>query len=119
MLVSLVLAILILIPLDYLIFYKISEREGKNFKEKLEKIECKNLIILNLGYIFLVEFCSYFLKNRIEILLFTIIIFYVILKFLIANKKKIIQDMNEILEKYFMIAFIIISIMKTIINLKK
>ncbi|WP_288867281.1 hypothetical protein [uncultured Sneathia sp.] len=117
MLITLLILLAILLPINLYILYKIKIRNEKKFFEKIKKIDLKKIIILNLGYIIVTITFQIFLKNIENVLIFTTAILVLIIKQIQRTNQEILENFGGILEKYFMIIFIIICLVRSILEI--
>ncbi|WP_277287565.1 hypothetical protein [Sneathia sanguinegens] len=97
--------------------YVIKKKNGTKIREKLKKSEAKNLLILNFGYILSTIFITIFLKTGLDSLLLVTLVSIILLKINRKFGKIFIENFDTIIEKYFMIIFILISIAGEILKI--
>lgn len=97
--------------------YIIKKKSGTKIREKLKKTEAKNLLILNFGYILSTIFITIFLKVGLDSLLLVTLVSIILLKINRKFGKIFIENFDIIIEKYFMIIFILISIAGEILKI--
>lgn len=97
--------------------YVIKKKNGTKIREKLKKSEAKNLLILNFGYILSTIFITIFLKVGLDSLLLVTLVSIILLKINRKFGKIFIENFDTIIEKYFMIIFILISIAGEILKI--
>lgn len=97
--------------------YIIKKKNGTKIREKLKKSEAKNLLILNFGYILSTIFITIFLKTGLDSLLLVTLVSIILLKINRKFGKIFIENFDTIIEKYFMIIFILISIAGEILKI--
>ncbi|WP_311695675.1 hypothetical protein [Sneathia sanguinegens] len=97
--------------------YVIKKKNGTKIREKLKKSEAKNLLILNFGYILSTIFITIFLKTGLDSLLLVTLVSIILLKINRKFGKIFIENFDTIIEKYFMIIFILISIADEILKI--
>lgn len=97
--------------------YVIKKKSGTKIREKLKKTEAKNLLILNFGYILSTIFITIFLKVGLDSLLLVTLVSIILLKINRKFGKIFIENFDTIIEKYFMIIFILISIAGEILKI--
>lgn len=97
--------------------YVIKKKNGTKIREKLKKSEAKNLLIFNFGYILSTIFITIFLKTGLDSLLLVTLVSIILLKINRKFGKIFIENFDTIIEKYFMIIFILISIAGEILKI--
>lgn len=97
--------------------YIIKKKNGIKIREKLKKSEAKNLLILNFGYILSTIFITIFLKVGLDSLLLVTLVSIILLKINRRFGKIFVENFDIIIEKYFMIIFILISIVGEILKI--
>lgn len=97
--------------------YIVKKKNGIKIREKLKKSEAKNLLILNFGYILSTIFITIFLKVGLDSLLLVTLVSIILLKINRRFGKIFVENFDIIIEKYFMIIFILISIVGEILKI--
>lgn len=115
MIINILITILILIPINFYIFYKLRMGSNeKSFVKIIDKLDLKKIIIFNLSYIILAIIFTIFLKFKFDVFTYTSLIFIFFLKYYGVRNKNFFKNFDEVLEYYFIIIFIIISIIDMI-----